>query len=83
MEEKILICKCHSELILLTKFDKEDNELYLSMFNKGQFTRKPSIWQRIKYCYYHLRTGKIYEDQFIFTNDQAKELGKWLIKNSK
>lgn len=83
MKRKVLICNCNSELILLTKFDPEDDHLYLSTFNQTQYSIKPSFWEKIKYCWYHLITGKIYEDQFIFTNEQANELGKWLIKNSK
>lgn len=84
MITQTILCDCNAELILCSKFeDALDKEIYLSIYTVGQFNYKPSIWNRLKYCFYHLKTGKKYEDQIILSFDKAQELGKWLIENSK
>ena len=76
-------CECGGEGLLCTRFSSEnEKEIYLAIYKYGQFQNKPNIWKRLKYCWYHLKTGKKYEDQIIFNFDKAKEVGKWLIKNS-
>ncbi len=78
-----ILCDCNSELILCSKFEHDyDKEIYLCIYTAGQFNPKPTIWERLKYCFYHLKTGKKYEDQIILSFDKAKQLGNWLIKNS-
>jgi len=82
--EKHVSCKCSAECLLFTKFiNDEDKEIYIAIYTIGQYNPKPSIWERIKYCLYHLKTGKKYEDQIILTYDKAQEVGKWLIENAK
>ena len=81
MEEKVLLCDCGSEMLLCNR-DEEYQQIYVAIYSYGQYRKKPGLWERIKYCWYHLRTGKKYEDQMIFTFEKAKELGEWLINNS-
>ena len=82
--EQNFSCKCSSEGILLTKFvDDKDKEIYMAIYTLGQFNSKPTFIERIKYGWYHLKTGKKYEDQIILTYDKAQEIGKWLIENTK
>lgn len=83
MDEKqiSILCDCYTEMLLCSKYEDED-EIYLSIYTQGQYNKKPSIWNRITYCFYHLRTGKIYEDQLVLKKEKAKELGKWLVENS-
>ena len=81
MESKIQIhCSCGSEIISLCKFDNEE-EIYLSLYTLGQFSLKPTILERIKYCFYHLKTGKIYTDQIILDKNNTKKLINWLKEN--
>ena len=82
-EREFFLCDCGSEALLLTKFKNDfDKEIYLSIYMVGQFHKKPSIWERIKYCWYHLRTGKKFEDQMILSFEKAQQVSKWLAKNA-
>ena len=82
--EKHVCCDCGNECILFTKFvNDEDKEIYIAIYTFGEINPKPSIWQRLKYCWYHIKTGKKYEDQIILTFDKAQDVGKWLIENAK
>lgn len=77
MKDEIFIkCQCNTDIVYGTK-DEYDEFVYLSIFTLG-YKQKPSIWERLKYCYYHLKTGKRFEDQIILNNESAKELGNWL-----
>lgn len=62
MITETILCDCNSELILCSKEKGElfDTEIYLSIYTAGQFNHKPNIWDRLKYCFYHLKTGKKY-----------------------
>lgn len=85
MDKQYFSCECETEGILLSKFidDLEENDIYLSIFRIGQFTLKPTILNRLKYCWYHLTTGKKHEDQVILSFENAQKIGEWLINNSK
>lgn len=74
--QKFIMCNCQSEGLLLTVLEKE---VYLSVYTFGQFQKKPSFWNRLKYCWYHLRTGKKYEDQVIIDFETTDEIAKWLL----
>jgi len=77
------LCNCNSEILLLNRYVNScDKEIYLSIYTIGQFQRKPNIWKRLKYCWYHLKTGKKYEDQVVFNFEKAQQLSKWLYFNA-
>lgn len=81
ISQNFFLCLCGSEILLCQSMDK-DKEVQFAIFKYGQFHKKPNIWKRLKYCYYHLKTGKRFEDQILFDFDTAKKLGNWLIYNS-
>ena len=82
--EQFFLCECSNEALLLTRFiDDYDKEIYLSIYTRGQFNRKPGIWNRLKYCWYHLKTGKKYEDQIFLSFEKAREIAEWLLENTK
>lgn len=74
------LCECGEEALLLTKFDDEVS-IYMSIYKAGQFNEKPSILDRLKYCWYHLRTGKKYEDQLVLSKTSAIKLINWINSN--
>lgn len=74
-------CECGSEGLLCTRF-LDEKKIYLAMFRYGQYQKKPNFFKRLKFCFYHIRTGKYYEDQLILNFDESKKLGEWLIENS-
>jgi hypothetical protein len=76
-EQQFFLCDCSTEGILVTKY-KEDKEVYLAIYTIGQFIEKPSLFERLKYAWYHIRTGKKYEDHVILTTEKANELSNFL-----
>lgn len=84
VSERFILCDCNSEALLLTRFvDDHDKEIYLSIYTIGQFQKKPNIWRRLKYCWYHLKTGKKYEDQMILNFEKAQQVSEWLSLNAR
>ena len=76
-------CECAGEGILLTQ-EKEDQEINFALFGYGVgYNPKPSLIERIKYAWYHIKTGKKYNDCIVMHYDKAKKVGEWLIDNSK
>jgi hypothetical protein len=83
INEKLLLCDCENEVLLLKRFVNDDyKKIYLSIYTFGQFKKKPNIWMRLKYCWYHLKSGKKYEDQIILDFEKAKQVGEWLSLNT-
>lgn len=84
--QEFIECECHGHGILVTEFidifpDKRKNqEFWLAMFSCGQFHSKPSIWRRLKFAWWHLKTGKYYEDEIIISPENTKKLIKFLQK---
>lgn len=77
--DKFLLCECSCEILLV---QKDDDGINLSIYSKGNFISKPNIFQRLKYCWYHLTTGEQFYDQFILSKQKARELSEWLLNNS-
>ena len=75
--EKFFKCDCHSEGMLLTKFDDEE-ELYFSYWREGINPIKLSLWMRLKLCYLALFKGNYYDDQVILNKEKAMELALWI-----
>lgn len=78
--EKFFSCDCHGEGILVGIDDKE-KEVDMAFFSHGEIKSKPSLWERIKYAWYHIRTGKKYQDQVVLNYRKAKELEEFLKQN--
>lgn len=84
VSERFFLCDCNSEALLLTRVvDDFDKEIYLSIYTIGQFQKRPNIWKRLKYCWYHLKTGKKYEDQMILNFEKAQQVSEWLSLNAR
>jgi hypothetical protein len=80
-DENFTLCNCNSEMVLLKKFE-EDKEINLMIYTIGQYVPKPNLWQRLKYCWYHLSTGKRYEDQIVLDYEKAQSISEWLFCNA-
>jgi hypothetical protein len=77
------LCECTNEALLCSRFQgKDENEIFMSIFTCGQFHSKPNLIQRLKYCWYHLKTGKKYEDQIVLSFNEAQKLSVWLAQNA-
>lgn len=75
---KTIFCSCGSEAIRMEKdeYNENDYHLYFSMYYNYHY--KPNLWRRIKYAFWHIRTGKIYNDQIVLNSEDAKEMVYWL-----
>ena len=80
MDYKMILCECQSEALLCQKLEGDSEFLYFSIYTSGQYNKKPNLVERIKYCFWHLFTGKKYEDQVILSENQAKDLANWILK---
>jgi len=79
-KEKFIKCDCHSEGMLITKFDDEE-ELYFSYWREGINPIKLSWWMRLKLCWMVLTKGNVYDDQVILNKEKAIELASWIVLN--
>lgn len=86
MEEEsklILECDCHGELLvcnetLETYGPERRQEFTLAFYSYGFYNGKSSLWERIKYAWRHIRTGKIYEDCILMDDMKAEQLARFL-----
>ena len=84
ISDAFFLCECSSEILLFTRFiDEHGGQIYVSIYTIGQFHKKPNIWQRLKYCWHHITTGKIHEDQVILSFEKAQQISEWLHINAK
>ena len=81
-QEKFIKCSCHSEGVLLTKFDAEE-EIYVSFWKEGINPVKLTWWMRLKLCWMALTKGNYYEDQLVLNKESAKELAEWIREHNK
>lgn len=73
------VCECGDEAMICNAYVTErGTEVTLAIYTVGQYIPKPGFWQRLKYCWYHMRTGKKYEDQMVLDKESALRLSEWL-----
>ena len=83
VSERFFSCDCKGEGLLLTK-DEEDKSIYFALYGYGVgHNPKPSLIDRIKYAWYHIKTGKKYADCIIMDYEKAKEVSGWLDSNAR
>jgi len=88
MEEDTIFIKCNCSCsgLLITEdleFFGENNEVvsqdfYIALYTHGEINTNPSLWSRIKYAWWHLKTGKKYNDCVIMSDKNAMKLIKYL-----
>ena len=75
--EKFIKCDCHSEGMLVTKFD-DGEEMYFSYWREGIDPLKLSWWMRLKLCWTVLTKGNPHTDQVLLNKEKAMELALWI-----
>ena len=78
MKPKYFTCQCGGE-ILRAEFNDEYKEIDMSFYSYGIFTEKPTLWERIKFCFRYLKTGEMYSDYILLSIKDAQRLGNWLV----
>ena len=73
-KETFIQCSCGSEGLHLYKF-KEDNELYLSIWENGYGKDNRLTWkQRFRYIWRIIREGRPYGDQIVLDKEGRSKL---------
>jgi len=55
-------------------------QFWFASYAQGNYSKKPSLWKRIKYAFWHLKTGEIYADNVTMTSEEAKLLADFINK---
>ena len=79
-EEKdsiFLICDCFSHGLLVEKF-KDEEEVSMSLFERGLSGRILPLRERIRWCWQILRYGKPWSDFVILNTENQKQLKEFL-----
>ena len=73
-----LICDCFSHGLLVEKFEGEE-EVSLSLFERGLNGRILSWSSRLRWCWQILRYGKPWSDFIILNTENQKRLKDFLV----
>jgi len=76
-DSTFLICDCFSHGLLVEKFEGEE-EVSLSLFERGLGGRILSLSERLKWCWQILRYGKPWSDFVILNVENQKRLKEFL-----
>lgn len=76
-DSEFLICDCYSHGLLVEKFENEE-EVSLSLFERGLDGRILSFSSRLKWCWQILRYGKPWSDFVILNTEKQKKLKEFL-----
>lgn len=71
--EEFIICSCSTEGLYLVKY-KGEQELYLSIFNRGLNPKKLTLWNKLRYIWNIIKTGKPFNDEMILNTESIKKL---------
>ncbi len=72
-----LICDCFSHGLLVEKF-KDEEEVYLSLFERGLNGRVLGWSERLKWCWQILRYGHPWSDSVILNTENQTKLKEFL-----
>ena len=76
-DSAFLICDCFSPGLLVEKFEGEE-EVSLSLFERGLDGRILSWSSRLRWCWQILRYGKPWSDFIILNTENQKQLKNFL-----
>ena len=76
-DSEFLICDCYSHGLLVERLDDEE-EVYLSLFERGLEGRILPWSSRLKWCWQILIHGKPWSDYVILNTENQKRLKEFL-----
>jgi hypothetical protein len=76
-ESIFLICDCFEHGLLVEKF-KDEEEVSLSLFERGLNGRTLCWSERLRWCWQILRYGKPWSDFIILNTENQKQLNDFL-----
>lgn len=72
-------CDCGSESLNI-EYDKTDESFYVSIWKYSNASSRLTWWDRLRFIWNILTTGKPYEDEIILSRDKAGLVSKFLDK---
>lgn len=76
-KSEFLICDCQSHGLLVEKF-KDEDEVYISFFERGLNGRILNWKERLRWCWQILRYGHPWADSIILNQDNKLKLKRFL-----
>lgn len=76
-ESAFFECSCFSHAMHVSKF-KEEEEIYISVWERGINNGKLSVWQRIRYAFKIIKDGKPYGDEVVLSKNTSLRLVRFL-----
>jgi len=73
MKSEFIRCACGMEGMGID-YDSDDNLYYISYWSSGLSNKKLSIRERFRYCWNLLRTGKAFNDELVFREEDIDKL---------
>lgn len=76
-------CQCHAHALEIERFyyDEVDQGFNLSIWKLGSFNGKLRWRERLRWIWNILKTGNLWADQVIISNDQARDLASFMMSN--
>jgi len=76
-DSTFLICDCHSHGLLVEKF-KGEEELHISLFERGLSGRTLNWSERLRWIWQIVRYGKPWSDYVILDKEKTNKLVKFI-----
>ena len=76
-DSKFLICECSEHGLLIEKFEDEE-EVCISLFERGLKGRTLSFSERLRWCWHILRCGRPWSDYIILNKENTEKLAKFI-----
>lgn len=76
-DSKFLICDCYEHGLLVERYGDEE-EVCISLFERGLNGRILSFTERLRWCWHILRYGSPWSDFIILNVENQKQLKKFL-----
>lgn len=79
-------CGCHTERMIVTRWtdDPFPTEMYFTMWHMAGHAPSKIAWRcRWRFIWRIIRKGEPYLDQVAVAEDEARELGQWLLDNTR
>ena len=82
INEVFLVCDCYSHALSM-EYDKEFNQLNLSIWERGFNPTKLRWRDRLRLIYKILFTGQIWHDYVCLDKEKAAQLAEYINRNTK
>lgn len=79
IDETFIVCDCYSHGLWIERF-KEDESVFINLFERGTTGKKLSFTEKLKWCWQILIHGHPWTDMIILDKDKQKALVEFLSK---